>query len=178
MVYAKGKRTKVYKVFNLIIKVKRKDSKAINVIKNEGNWLRKLNKYDIGPKLYYFDEKFLVCEFIKGERIINYLKKVNLNEKKIVVMEVLRQCRLLDKLKVDKFEMHHPVKHILIGKKVVMIDFERCKYSEKPKNVTGFCQFLVKNYKKVDNLKLINLLKKYKESYSEKEFYDITKLFC
>ena len=43
--------------------------------------------------------------------------------------------------------MHHPVKHIIIGKnrKPVLIDFERCRKTEKPKNVTQFCQFLIGN---------------------------------
>ena len=193
MVYAKGKRTIVYKLFNFIIKVKRKESFAIGSIKNEGKWLRKLNKYGIGPRLYYFNKKFLICEFINGDRILNYFKKCSLNERRKVVKEVLRQCYVLDKLKVDKFEMHHPLKHVIIGKKiaflwkrnvserktmVTMIDFERCKYSSKPKNVTGFCQFLNNYYKKVDSDKLREILKKYKESYSNGDFDKLSLLFC
>src|SRR3989344_81877 len=99
MVYAKGKRTEVYKVFNFIIKIKRKESDAVASIKNEGTWLKKLNKYGIGPRLYYFNDNFLICRFIKGDRILDYFKKRRNNEKK-VVGEVLRQCRILDKLKV------------------------------------------------------------------------------
>ncbi|MEK6951616.1 MAG: hypothetical protein AABX29_01240 [Nanoarchaeota archaeon] len=176
MVYAKGKRTEVYKIFNFIIKVKRKDSKAISSIKNEGTWLKKINKYAIGPRLYYFNDKFLICKFIKGDRILDYFKKVGLNEKEKVVREVLRQCRILDKLKVDKFEMHHPLKHVIVGRRIVLIDFERCKYSERPKNVTGFCQFLNNYYRKIDNLK--EILKKYKESYSDEDFDEIVRSFC
>ena len=178
MVYAKGKRTEVYKFFNFVIKTKRKDSKAIGRIKNEGNWLRRLNKYGIGPRIYYFNDKFLICNFIRGERILDYFKKGSLDEKKKVIKEVLRQCRILDKLKVDKFEMHHPLKHVIIGRKVVLIDFERCKYSSKPKNVTGFCQFLNNYYKKIDSNTLKEILKKYKEIYSEEDFDKIVRLFC
>lgn len=178
MVYAKGKRTKAYKFFNLIIKTKRKDSKAIGNIRNEGNWLRKLNKYKIGPRVYYFNDTFLICGFVKGERILDYFKKAGLEEKKKVVKEVLKQCRILDKLKVDKSEMHHPVKHIIVGKKIVMIDFERCKYSNKPKNVTQFCQFLNSYYEKIDSTRLMEILKRYKRSYSDEDFNKIVELFC
>ncbi|MBI2499727.1 hypothetical protein HYV88_05785 [Candidatus Woesearchaeota archaeon] len=178
MVYAKGKRMNVYKIFNFIIKIKKKESKAVSSIKNEGIWLKKLNKCGIGPKLYYYNDKFIICKFVKGDRILDYFKKVDLNKKKNVVREVLRQCRILDKLKVDKFEMHHPLKHIIVGRKIVLIDFERCKYSERPKNVTGFCQFLNNYYKKVDSDKLKEVLKKYKESYSEEDFDEIVGLFC
>ena len=62
--------------------------------------------------------------------------------------EILNQCRVLDKLHVNKFEMHHPTKHILINpgkpsrKTVVMIDFERCYETQKPQNVTQFIEFI------------------------------------
>ncbi|MEK6857590.1 MAG: hypothetical protein AABX39_03305, partial [Nanoarchaeota archaeon] len=36
-----------------------------------------------------------------------------------------------------------PLKHILIGKTVVMIDFERCHFTEDPKNSRQFMQFLI-----------------------------------
>ena len=51
----------------------------------------------------------------------------------------------MDKLNVDKEEMHHPVKHVIIGKnnKASLIDFERCHEVKKGKNVTQFCQFLI-----------------------------------
>jgi len=38
--------------------------------------------------------------------------------------------------------MHHPWKHIIIGKKVVLIDFERMHVTKDPKNVSQFCQFV------------------------------------
>jgi predicted Ser/Thr protein kinase len=38
--------------------------------------------------------------------------------------------------------MHHPLKHIIVGRKPVLIDFERCHDTDKPKNVTQFLMFL------------------------------------
>ncbi|MEK6934687.1 MAG: hypothetical protein AABW46_02305 [Nanoarchaeota archaeon] len=177
MVFAVGKRTKVYKFFSFIVKVKKSDSEAIGRVRNEGIWLKRLNEYGIGPKLYYFNDKFLVYRFVKGLEILDFFKKAILEEKKEVMMEVLRQCRVLDKMKVDKFEMHHPMKHILVSDKVVMIDFERCKYGEKPKNVTQFCQFMNRCYKKVNDFELKKILKKYKKSYSDESFNEIVGLF-
>ena len=108
------------------------------------------------------------------------------NKVKKVLIDILKQCKVLDKLKVNKLEMHNPYKHIIIGKKIVMIDFERCYKTLKPKNVSQFCQFLIsRNIKKVldkkkikiDKRKLIKLVKKYKESYNEKDFRNILRTF-
>jgi len=174
----KGKRGMVYGILNLAIKVERKDSGAINRIKNEAKWLKILNQYKIGPKIYFSGDNFIVFEHIKGERILDFFKHASKKAKLYVVKEVLRQCRALDKLKVDKLEMHHPVKHILIkkNKKVVMIDFERCKYSLYPKNVTQFVQFLSQLDFKVDKEKLKKILKEYKRGYSEESYEKILNL--
>ncbi len=81
--------------------------------------------------------------------------------------------------------MHHPVKHIIINKNPIMIDFERCYLTNKPKNVSQFCQFLLSNNLKVllknKNIKiskkeLIKLTRDYKKSYKEKYFREILKL--
>ena len=59
----------------------------------------------------------------------------------------MAQMFALDRLGVDKEEMHHPVKHIIVGKnKVHLIDFERAHTALKPKNVTQFCQFLTSGH--------------------------------
>jgi len=54
-----------------------------------------------------------------------------------------------------------------------MIDFERCYYTEKPKNVTQFCQFLLL----INKIKpeAIEILKKYKKDESEENFKRILK---
>ena len=181
MYLAKGKRGKVCKLFNLAIKIKNKESKAIGRINNEVTWLKKLNKYSIGPKLYYGNNKIIITEFIKGERILDYIKKCSAKERYDINKEILRQCRILDKLNVDKEEMHRPFKHIIIQKnkvlKVTMIDFERCRYNQKPKNVTQFAQFLATTGIQVNENRLRILLKKYKKDFSEENYEKIVYLF-
>ena len=68
----KGKRSTVYRIFNIGMKVELKESKALCRIENEGKWLKKLNKYGIGPKLYFSGKKFVVFEFFNGKRILNW----------------------------------------------------------------------------------------------------------
>ncbi len=193
--YAKGKRGLVFLDLKggkrVIVKKARKDSKAIGFIDNEIYFLRKLNKLGIGPRLLDVkrigNDKVIVMEFIDGITFLKWYKEKeikNENTKKIivyVVREILRQCRLLDKLKVNKKEMTNPVKHIIITKernikvenvkdRVKMIDFERARFSLKPSNVTQFFQFLGKiGFLRIGK-RLISDLKNYKRNDGEREF--------
>lgn len=175
--YAKGKRSVVYKcVFNgkkAAAKVQSRESTAINRIENEAEWLKVLNKKGIGPKLYASGSGWMVCRFIKGERIEEWLETANKKQALKILRDVLGQCRKMDQMQVTKEEMHRPVKHIIISKgKAVMIDFERCRKTEKPQNVTQFCQFLMssnihplleKKGIRFEKEKLILLLKDYRK---------------
>ena len=158
------------------VKTKRPESQAVNALKNEANWLKILNKHRIGPKLISFKDGKLITEFIDGELFDNLIRK---NKDKNLIKEIFNQCYIMDKLNVNKFEMHNPVKHIIITKenKPIMIDFERCKFTQKPKNVTQFCQYLLKFNFNVDRNKLEGLMKEYKKDYDRKVFDEIVGLF-
>lgn len=154
----------------------KKEKRGLGRIRNEAKWLRRLNKYDIGPKLIKAVGNNIVYEFVKGDFFIDVYRKFGKKSSKKIVKEILRQCRILDKLNVNKFEMHNPKKHILVGKKIVMIDFERCTESKRPKNVTQFCQYLVKIKFIKRSRKLKELLRQYKNEQSEKNFKVLQKL--
>ena len=179
---AKGHRSVVYltkfKNKKVVKKVEKENIYAINRINNEVYWLKKLSKLKICPKLYSFGNNYLIEEFIDGDRIISYLENID-NPLKIII-EILEQCRILDKLNIDKKEMTNPYKHIIVRKnKPIMIDFERAKFSLKPSNVTCFFSFLtsgkisnILKEKKIsfDKEKLKLLLQNYKKSYSNEDF--------
>lgn len=144
---AKGHRGIVYKGrLNkriVAVKVERKNSGALNRINNEAEWLKILNRHGIGPGLIKHDDNFIITEFIEGRLIIDFLKKADKPEITSTISNLFRQLYQMDRIGVDKEEMHHPVKHIIVtGSKAVLIDFERCRRTERPKNVTQFCQFL------------------------------------
>src|SRR3989344_5161755 len=167
---AKGKRGSVYLTDKgTIIK-----KAAENRIENEIYWLKKLNKYSIGPKLINYGWDFIEIEYVNGELIGGYLAKFG---KKKVIRDCLKQCRIMDKLKVNKKEMTNPYKHIIIVKdKAKFIDFERCKITPTPKNVTQFLQYLAK--KGFVDMKVAEpLLKEYKRNQNNKNFKEIFSLF-
>jgi predicted Ser/Thr protein kinase len=79
----------------------------------------------------------------------------------------------MDVLGINKEEMHHPFKHIIVrDEKPVLIDFERCHYTEKQQNVTQFVQYLTskkiqeafeKKHILIDKEKILSLVQAYKK---------------
>ncbi|HLC63444.1 MAG TPA: hypothetical protein VJJ21_03930 [Candidatus Nanoarchaeia archaeon] len=175
---AKGKRGTVYIEGKCIIK------KASSYqIKNEVDWLKKLNKRKIGPKLVDCGDDWFKAEYIKGERIEEYVQRAEIKEIAKILRDCLKQCRIMDSLKMNKKEMHHPYKHVIIRKnKPRFIDFERCKITENPKNITQFCQYILKlallfpGKVNVNREEMIKAMKEYKRNQNEKSFRKILKL--
>ncbi|MBN1156345.1 hypothetical protein JXA85_01920 [Candidatus Woesearchaeota archaeon] len=146
--FAKGKRGLIYRIKwkgkDAVVKIKNPESAALSRIANEGYYLELLNQYGIGPRMFYFNDEMVAMEFIDGVLIESFVKECcdKIIIKKAII-EILKQCYTLDYLHINKAEMHHPVKHIIVRKnKPVLIDFERCRKSIKVKNVTQFCQFI------------------------------------
>ena len=176
---AKGKRGVIYTgTLNgkkVSIKKKHPDSEAIGRIKNESKFLKILNKHKIGPLLLKTGKDYLIYRYVKGIFLPEFLKKEKSKEKKKkIIINILKQARTLDKLKINKLEFTRPLKHVFVKyPKVVIIDFERCYHTENPKNVTQFCQYLIKGKYMKNNLKVF---KNYKENQTEKNFKEILKL--
>lgn len=145
----------------------------------EAQFLKKLNKHTIGPKMYFFSQGRLGMEYIKGEQILEYLKHASKEEGKRVLLKVFSQLYILDKLKINKFEMTNPYKHIIVkkNKAPVMIDFERCKHTQKPKNVTQFVEFIRKK-KLLPVTRLTDIaIRKYKKDMNDQNYKGIIDSF-
>jgi len=186
----KGKRGLIYTgILNgkkIGIKTKNPNSEAQGRIKNEAKYIQLLNKHNIGPKFVQFKRNKLIYKFASGDLILEFIKKSNKTQIKSVLKKVFNQCFILDKLKINKEEMHKPVKHIIVSKgdKPIMLDFERCFKTEKPHNVTQFVQFLINSNLssklknkgfKINKKKLMSLAQKYKHKLTKKSFDDILK---
>ncbi|MAE13397.1 hypothetical protein CMO92_02425 [Candidatus Woesearchaeota archaeon] len=82
-------------------------------------------------------------QYIDGIRIGDYLQQAPKNKIKKTLLQIFNQLRTLDKLNINKFELTNPYKHIIITKKgPVLIDFERCRHTQHPKNISQFIQYI------------------------------------
>ena len=80
-----------------------------DALENEARWLEVMNRHGIGPKLLHVDADRVVMEFVPGRRILEYLSEEHEPEKCVAVLvELLRQLRLLDVLGIHKGELVKP----------------------------------------------------------------------
>ena len=176
--FAKGHRGLIYvgryKNTKVAIKKKNPKSKAIGRIQNETRFLKILNKKNIGPQVLFSGKDYFVYKFIEGKFIRDYISENKKTRIRKMLKDVLKQCHTLDKLKINKEEMHHPYKHVIIDKKhkVHLIDFERAHYSEKMHNVTQFLQYIMslktvleKKGIKVNKRRIRAFAREYKKDY-------------
>lgn len=173
------------------VKIKKKESTALNRIQNEIKWLKILNKHHLGPQLLFFGQDYLIYLFVEGEFILNWLKRRRIvqpnesivkRELKEIFFNLLDQCFLLDRLKVNKGEMHRPLKHILIDSRnqPILIDFERAKETEQPQNVTQLVEFICSLKNELSEFtfsipELRKLAREYKKTYNEEYLIEIKK---
>jgi release factor glutamine methyltransferase len=132
----------------VVIKTSLRESQAIDRMANERRYLSILNRHGIGPNLLSGDEEYIMYEYVEGITISEYIEDLSSDIRQdmdSILRKVFEQCREMDRLLINKEEMHHPVKHIIITPELrpVMIDFERANHTIKPKNVTQFLQFLI-----------------------------------
>ena len=175
-VFAKGKHSIVYISTMKNIRITRKKARNNKFIKNinkEAMILNLINQFNLGPKLIKKGPDYFDYVFVDGQYIKDWIKTASSSSKRTIAKKVLLQCYKLDKLKITKEEMNHPSKHIIISNKIVLIDFERAKFTKRPQNVTQFCQYLIKNeIMKFDR----KILKAYKNDQNYHNFRKVLKM--
>ncbi|MFH1848555.1 MAG: HemK2/MTQ2 family protein methyltransferase [archaeon] len=176
--FARGKRGIIlvgeYMGNKVAIKIRNPESRALLRMENEARWLKMLNEYGIGPLYVFSGEDFLVYRFAEGMLVEEFLARGSRRQRLSVITDLLEQLFTMDSIRVNKEEMHHPVKHIIIGKRPIMIDFERCHYTQRPKNVSQFCQYIMKIAGKQDP-GFMEVVRAYKAGLGKADFSRIIK---
>ena len=143
---AKGKRGIAYtaKLDGKTVLVKeRNPESSVDTVAHEATLLQQVNERGIGPLFIALQDGALIREYVDGPEILEWIAGARKAEIKRVLAEIVQQCRALDELGVNKLEMTHPHKHILVRHGApVFIDFDRARVAARPKNVTQVCQWL------------------------------------
>ncbi len=131
-------------IVKVAIKVKRKESQAVQRMENEARWLPLLNQQGIGPRFLFHGEGYLVYEFVEGEDIVDWIKTHSKDKIQTILSQILEQAYRLDQLGMAKEELQHPQQHILITscQQAVFLDFERAHETKTPHNVTQAAEFI------------------------------------
>ena len=167
------------------VKIRRIDAPRKRM-QDEARFQKIANDVNVGPKLIQASKNFLVMEYIKGEKIINWAKKTETKSPEIrhVINNVLRDCFLLDHAGLDHGELSTIDKHVIVNKSITIIDFESSSIKRKASNVsaavqaifigTGLSKIIKKKIRVPEKTSIINVIRKYKKNPTEENFLDIT----
>ena len=130
----------------------------------EVKFLTLLQPFFFTPKLYFIDftSRKIVMERLKGKRLEDAFSKRT-------VERALEACFILDSMGIEKQEMNHPEKHIIVSDDVYFIDFERSRFKSRPSNLTQFSVYLRRFGINIEK----RLLKNYKISMNRESFNEI-----
>ena len=167
------------------VKIRRNDSPRKN-LKKEAELLNIINNHKIGPKLIASSKNFLVMEYLDGKKIADWvvdLKKSDSSRLKIIIKKILEDCYSLDAIGLDHGELSNLSKHVIIGKKVTIIDFESSSVDRKVSNVTsatqalcigsGISKIIGRVYKIPKKQKMITILRRYKQEQTRESFENL-----
>ena len=170
----------------IALKIRRMDASRPEM-KSEAKLLRLANEVDVGPELIDSSKNFIIMEYLEGKKIIDWIRdlkgKGSAASLRTTIRKVLEDCYSMDKIRLDHGELSHIHKHVIVGKKICIIDFESASVNRRTSNVTSATQSIfigsgianmVKKIIKVPNRKkLIASLKKYKNDQSRENFEDV-----
>jgi putative serine/threonine protein kinase len=170
------------------LKIRRVDADRPDLT-HEAFMLKKANAHNVGPKLYGYTKNFLLMEFINGQSIVEWIKKLRNEKKKLkkVLAKILEDCFKLDEIGLDHGELSRAHKHILINHldAPVIIDFETASEKRTSSNLTKICNFLffkseitfkINEILKIPLIDLRKALKIYKSNKNRENFEIILKL--
>jgi len=174
------------------VKIRRNDSPRKN-LKREAELLKITNQSNVGPKLVGFSKNFLVMEYLEGEKIGDWVaslkKRGSSSQLKTIIKKILEDCYKLDRIGLDHGELSHIVKHVIVGNKTTIIDFESSSMDRRVSNVTSATQALCigSGISKIIGCickipkkeKMISVLRRYKQEQTKDSFenlLDILKL--
>ncbi len=168
------------------LKIRRIDSSR-EELQSEARLLRLANEVDVGPRVIDSSKNFMVMEYVKGKKIIDWVRELNgrgsAAKLRSTIRKVLEDCHSLDKIRLDHGELSYIHKHIIVGRLPCIIDFESASVNRKTSNVTSATQGIfigsglssvVKKIIKVPSTKqMIKSLKKYKHDQSRENFDEL-----
>lgn len=171
------------------LKIRRTDSQR-DEMRNEARLLGLANKAKAGPKVIKSSKNFLVMEYLDGEKIFDWIKRLkgkgSTMRLKKTVRKILEDCYKLDQLGLDHGELSSISKHVIVGKEITLIDFESSSMDRRVSNVTsasqaifigsGISKMVKKIYRIPPQTKLIMALRTYKKEQTRDSFDNVLRV--
>jgi len=168
------------------VKIRRTDSPR-DRMKGEAEFLKIANDVKVGPKLINSSKNFMVMEYLDGKRIVDWIKdlkgKGSASKLKSTARKILEDCYKLDQIGLDHGELSSITKHVIVGKKITLLDFESSSTDRRVSNVTSATQglyigsriskYIKRIYKIPPKQKIIDALRAYKKEQTRESFDNV-----
>ena len=126
-------------------------------------------------------------EYLDGKKIGDWAtglkEKGSSSQLKVVIKKILEDCYSLDRVGLDHGELSNLSKHVIVGSKITIIDFESSSIDRKVSNVTsatqalcigsGISKIIGRVYKIPKKQKMITVLRKYKREGTRESFENL-----
>lgn len=165
------------------LKIRRVDSPRRNMYPEAG-FTRLANGAGVGPRLLGSSENFVLMEYLDGAGIGEWSRQIkDAGVLRGVVRSVLEDCFELDRMGLDHGELVNISKHVIVGKKATIIDFESSSMERRAANVTSAAQSLYVGSgiaRRIGQIcqipdagKTIGVLRRYKRNLTRESFGDV-----
>ncbi len=165
------------------LKIRRTDSPRQSMQK-EAALLEAANGVKVGPRLIRSSDNFVVMEYLDGKKIYEWIGQLggkgSAARLRAVIKKVLSDCYHLDEFGLDHGELSNITKHVIVGRKVTIIDFESSSLERKVSNVTSTTQAILigsgiaKMVQRICSVpprqKIIDALRQYKNGRTQQSF--------
>jgi putative serine/threonine protein kinase len=127
------------------LKIRRIDANRPN-LSQEAELQSLANKVEVGPKLYNHTDNFILMELIRGVNLPEWVKHLKgrgtTTNLRRVCRDLLEKCWRLDQSGLDHGELSNLSKHVIVGDRVEIIDFESASTTRSVRNLTSAAQYL------------------------------------
>ncbi|CAE6489126.1 serine/threonine protein kinase [Candidatus Nitrosotenuis uzonensis] len=168
------------------LKIRRTDSPRKSMA-DETALLVAANKVNVGPKMIASSRNFLAMEFLDGIKIHDWVCQIHgrkaVKQLKSILRKILLDCQKLDGIGLDHGELSYISKHVIVGKKTTIIDFESSSLERRASNVTsaaqglyigsGLSKIIQKTCPVPPKNKIIAALREYKRNQTRESFENI-----
>jgi putative serine/threonine protein kinase len=167
----------------LALKIRRTDANRPSMHREAGLH-RIANQVDVGPKIHNVSDNFILLDLVIEDGIVDWIRNLkglgSTARLRNVIQEVLSQAYKLDQAGLDHGELSNLTKHVFVGDKVTIIDFETASQNRRVSNVTSCVQNIfiggpqaskVRRFLRLKNVEpIIDSIRKYKAERSVKIF--------
>lgn len=190
----------------IALKMMRQDSGRASM-EHEADMLAAANRVGVGPRLMAYSRNLLAMELIDGIHLIEVIRgleemtthhstfggigyyrsmdkgDIHAIHIKHVLHDILEQCFILDMVGLDHGELSNMSRHVMIGNRVCIIDFESSSMKRRVSNVTSATSYLLFGRGSVLAMSLqakrdeiLDALRRYRLDMSRERFHELLAL--